>query len=92
MFMRIPSRVFIREIQSAPSASTAFAISVISVTFGVSFIMMGFLVAFRTAAVTAAAPSAEIPHEAPPALTLGQEMFTSIISILVASSVSATAT
>lgn len=39
----IPSRVFISETLSAPSASTAFAISVIFVTLGVSFTITGFL-------------------------------------------------
>ena len=76
---------------SAPSASTAFAISVMFVTFGVSFTISGLLVAALTAFVTDAAPSQVTPHVAPPALTFGQEMLSSIMSTLVTSSASAAA-
>ena len=89
--MRIPRSVFIIEMLSAPSASTAFAISVMFVTFGVSFTISGLLVAALTAFVTDAAPSQVTPHVTPPALTFGQEMLSSIMSTFVTSSASAAA-
>ena len=86
MSIRIPKRVLISETASAPSASTAFAIATISVTLGLSLTISGLLVAPRTAFVTAAAIWGVEPKAAPPSLTLGQEMFSSIMSTAVPSS------
>ena len=67
-----------RQTASAPAASTAFATAAISVTFGVSLTMSGFLTACRTADVTSAAQSGSVPKLMPPPWTLGQLMFSSI--------------
>ena len=69
-----------REIASAPAASTAAAISPISATFGESLTISGFLQTLRTFAVIPAAFSQLVPNCTPPCLTLGQEIFISIIS------------
>ena len=75
--MRIPGRVFIRLIPSAPPASQALAIPAMSVTFGDSFMMTGFFVTFLTAAVTFSADAGSTPKLIPPPWTFGQDMFTS---------------
>ena len=62
----MPSRVFISDTPSAPAASHALAISVISVTLGESLIIMGLFVTALTAFVTAAAFSALVPNASPP--------------------------
>ena len=64
--MRIPRRVLMSEIPSAPADSTALAISVMSVTFGVSFTYTGFEDTALTALVTSAAFSGFVPKAAPP--------------------------
>ena len=66
-----------RESPSAPAASQARAISAMSVTFGVSFTMTGFLTAAFTARVTSAALAQLVPKPMPPPWTLGQLIFTS---------------
>ena len=66
--------------------------AVMSVTLGLSFTISGFVVAFRTASVMPAAASQLVPKAAPPCLTLGQEMFSSIMSTAVPSSFSAMTT
>ena len=81
-----------RETASAPAASTAFAISVISVTLGESLTTSGFLVACRTAAVMRSAESQCTPNAAPPFFTFGQEIFSSIMWTSVWSSRSAIVT
>lgn len=48
----MPKSVLISEMASAPEASAAFAISVMSVTFGVSFTIMGLVAASRHAETT----------------------------------------
>ena len=63
---------------AAPAASTARAISAMSVTFGVSFTMTGRSVSDFTIPVTSAAASGRAPNAIPPFLTFGQEMFTSM--------------
>lgn len=65
------------EMPSAPAASAAFAISVISVTFGVSFTMSGRFVAARHSDTTFSTLGTWQPMVMPPASTLGHEMFTS---------------
>lgn len=55
--MAIPSRVLMSDTESAPSASTALAISVMDVTLGESFTIRVLSHAFLTAAVTSAAPA-----------------------------------
>ena len=64
--MRIPSRVLIRLMPSAPASSQALAMETISVTFGESLMMTGFFVTFFTAAVTSAAASGQVPKLMPP--------------------------
>ena len=65
---------------SAPAASAAFAISVISVTLGLSFIIIGCLAFSLTAAVISERHSAFCPRAMPPSFTLGQETLISSIS------------
>ena len=78
----IPNNVFIKETLSAPDASAARAISVISVTLGDNFTINVFLYTSRTAFTTSEQPLAETPKAIPPCFTLGQEMFNSMAGIL----------
>ena len=81
MSTAIPSNVLISETASAPSPSTAFAISVISVTLGDSFTIRVLFHTSRTAFVTSAAEQAEVPNAIPPSFTFGQEILSSIAGI-----------
>ena len=81
MSIFIPVNVLIKEIASAPPASAAFAISVISVTFGVSFIMIGCFAIFLISAVSFSTFFASCPNARNPALTFGHEILISIMSI-----------
>ena len=74
----MPMRVLMSETLSAPSASTARAISAMSVTLGESFTMSVLSYTCRTARTTLAAPSQVTPNAMPPLFTLGQEMFSSM--------------
>ena len=67
-------------LQEAP-ASAAFAISVISVTFGVSFIIIGCFAIFLISAVSFSTFFASCPNARNPALTFGHEILISIMSI-----------
>jgi alpha-L-fucosidase 2 len=67
--MAIPKNVLTSETASAPSASTALAISAISVTLGDSFTMSVLGYILRTACVTRAAEAADVPKAIPPSLT-----------------------
>ena len=82
----IPMSVLMSETASAPSASTARAISVMSVTLGDSLTMTTPGNASLTARVTAAAPSVVVPNAMPPCLTLGHDMLisTALIEVLAA--------
>ena len=80
MSMRIPVRVLIMEMASAPALSAATAISEMSVTLGESFTIKGFLQCLRTSLVMPYTPWVVVPNWTPPCFTLGQEMFSSIIS------------
>ena len=77
----IPSRVLIRDTLSAPEASAARAISVMSVTLGDNFTISVFLYTLRTAFTTSEHPHAETPKAIPPCFTLGHEIFNSIAGI-----------
>jgi len=57
----IPTKVLTALIASAPSASTARAMTAMSVTIGVSLTQTGSLVRRRTAAVTRAAATGSLP-------------------------------
>ena len=83
--------VLIIEIASAPFASADCAIDAMSVTFGLSFTISGFLQYFLTAAVIAPTDSQLVPNCTPPLLTFGHEMLSSIISTSVSLSFSAIA-
>ena len=76
----IPVNVLIKDSASAPPASAAFAISVISVTFGLSFIITGCLATFFTSFVIASTAFGSWPKAIPPCFTFGQEMLISNIS------------
>ena len=65
------------EIASAPEASAARAISVMSVTLGVSFTISGRDVASRQSETTFSTLGTWVPSVMPPASTFGHEMFTS---------------
>ncbi len=62
MSIRIPVKVLIMEIASAPPASADAAMSPISVTFGDNFTIRGFVQCFRTAAVICSTPIQEVPN------------------------------
>ena len=66
---------------SAPASSTAFAVSVISVTFGVSFTIKGLSKTFRQLLVTFLTPSYVVPKAKHPCFTFGQDKFSSTASI-----------
>ena len=87
--MRIPVRVLIIEMASAPPLSAAAAISPMSLTFGESLTISGFLQYFRTADVMPSTPAQLVPNCTPPCLTFGQEIFSSIMSTSVSDSFSA---
>ena len=76
----IPVMVLIRDTTSAPPASTAFAISEISVTLGESFMITGCFATFLMAAVISSATFGSCPKARAPAFTLGQEMLISSMS------------
>lgn len=76
----IPVRVLIKERTSAPPASAARAISVMSVTFGLSFIITGCFACFFTSLVIASTAFGSCPKAIPPSLTFGQEILISNIS------------
>ncbi len=75
--MAIPSNVLMRLTPSPPPASTAFAISAISVTFGESFTITGNFVTLRTALVTCSTTFGSTPKAIPSHSTLGQDTLTS---------------
>ena len=75
--MRMPKRVLIRLMPSAPASSQALATETTSVTLGVSLISTGLVVTAFTARTTAAAWPQSVPKLMPPPWTLGQEMLTS---------------
>ena len=75
--IRIPIKVLINTIPSAPASSTALAISTISVTLGDNFTYTGFVAASLQILVTCAASSGFVPKPIPPCFTLGQEIFNS---------------
>ena len=87
----MPVSVLIMETASAPALSAASAISEISVTFGESFTISGFLQCARTAFVMSSTPAQLVPNCTPPCFTFGQEMFISIMSMSVSFSFSAMA-
>ena len=66
---------------TTPSASTALAISVISVTLGDSFTMSVLGYTLRTAFVTRAAETADVPKAIPPSFTFGHEILSSMAGI-----------
>ncbi len=74
----IARNVLTSDTASAPASSAARANDATSVTFGVSFGMIGSRVAFRTAVTTPYVPGRLQPNWMPPSLMLGQEMFSSI--------------
>ena len=76
----MPVRVLIREMASAPAASAARAISVMSVTLGLSFMMTGWAAFFLMAEVISYRQSAFWPKAMAPSFTLGQETLISSMS------------
>ena len=62
-----------------------------SVTFGESLTISGFLQCARTAFVMPETPAQVVPNCTPPCFTFGQEMFSSIMSTSVSFSFSAIA-
>ena len=77
MSIFIPVRVLIRDRASAPPASAALAVSVISVTFGLNFMITGCLAWRFTSLVMASTALGSWPKAMPPSFTLGQEMLIS---------------
>ena len=89
MSIFIPTRVLMREMASVPAASTARAISVMSVTLGDSLVITGLWVRALAAFTTSPAAWQSVPKARPPWATLGQEMFSSMASTPSTSSISA---
>ena len=87
MSIDIPIKVLMSETESAPSASTALAISTMLVTFGESFTISVLWYFALTAFTTLAAPSQVTPNAIPPSLTLGQEIFNSMAGIFSSASI-----
>ena len=77
---------------SAPLSSEILAKSGIDPTFGESFTISGFFVTFLTLLITSFALSGSVPKAMPPSLTLGQDIFSSIIGTSVSSRISAPST
>ena len=75
--MAIPRMVLMRLTPLPPPASTAFAISTISVTFGESFTITGLSVTLRTALVTSSTTFGSTPKAIPSHSTFGQDTLTS---------------
>ena len=75
--MAIPRMVLMRLTPSPPPASTAFAISTMSVTFGESFTITGLSVTLRTALVTCSTTFGSTPKAIPSHSTFGQDTLTS---------------
>ena len=78
--MHMPPTVLMAVMQSAPPSTQALAISPMFGTSGDSFTEKGSFVASLTAPATDAASSIEEENILPSLLTLGQEMFTSIMA------------
>ena len=75
--------MFTKDSASAPASTQAKAISLISSALGDSFTIIGFFETSLQALTTSSADSHFIPNAIPPVFTLGQEIFSSIKSILV---------
>jgi len=75
--MAIPN-VLISDTESAPPSSTARAISQISVTLGES-LQLEFYICFTNGACSLFAEWQFVPKAIPPCLTLGQEIFSSML-------------
>ena len=65
------------DMQSAPPASAALAISAMLVTLGESFIITGFFAALFMALVVSSRTLGSCPNASAPCFTLGQERFIS---------------
>ena len=76
----MPVSVLMRDKTSAPPASAAFAITVISVTLGLNFMITGCFATLFTAFVMASTAFGSCPNAMPPSFTLGQEMLISSMS------------
>jgi len=92
MSIFMPVIVFISESTSAPPASAALAISVMSVTLGLNFMITGCFATFFIAFVMCSILAAFCPKAIPPSLTFGQEMLISSISTGSPASLSTTST
>jgi hypothetical protein len=73
----IARNVLTSETASAPASSAARANDATSVTFGVSFGMIGSVVTLRTALTTSCVPVRLQPNWMPPSLMFGHEMLSS---------------
>ena len=78
MSIATPWKELHRLIASAPASMQLKATAFSSGDCGVSFTQSGFVVTARTAATTVFAEEQLIPNAAPPALTLGHEILSSI--------------
>ena len=85
----MPNNVLMRLTPLPPPASTAFAISTISVTFGESFTITGLSVTLRTALVTCSTTFGSTPNAMPSLSTFGHDTLTSRPAIPSTDSVSA---
>ena len=80
MSIFIPVMVLIKDRASAPPASAARAISVMSVTFGLSFMITGCFAYFFISFVIASTAFGSCPKAIPPSFTFGQEILISSMS------------
>ena len=88
---RMRSSVLIRLRASAPPASAAFAVAVMSVTFGESLTISGFVQLRFTSRVTFSTIAGSTPKATPPSFTLGHDILSSNKSVSVPDKISATA-
>ncbi len=80
MSIVIPRMVFVAVIASAPALAAVLAILVMSVTFGVSFAMIGFFVVVLTCFMTFVSRFGFCPISEPVFFTWGQDMLSSMAS------------
>lgn len=78
--MAMPVKVLMSETASAPPCSAALAQSAMEVTLGVSLTISGTPAFCLARLVTSSMTAGSVPKGTPPACTLGQEMFSSIMS------------
>ena len=89
--MRMPSSVLIMLSASAPCSMAARAGTVMSVTFGVSLMIIGLSVIGRSRSMSLASATGSVPTLMPPCVTFGQLTLISSMSASESASLATTA-